>query len=112
MNLSDFETFADKFMEEQRAILKAKGADYAGNNDRLSNFKEVAKLLGTKPEHEWGTYALKHVFAILSWIRTGHVESEGLRGRFLDLANYAILGAALAEDVAYEAAISKPGNQQ
>lgn len=48
--------------------------------------------------HVWAVYFNKHVTAVLTFARTGKVESEAIRGRFLDIATYAILGAALADE--------------
>jgi hypothetical protein len=99
MNNMEFGKFTETFMEEQKQILKVKGADYSDvTTDRLSNFRAVGYLQCVAARMVWCVYMLKHVFAILTWVRTGKVHSEELRGRFLDLANYAILGAALATE--------------
>ena len=66
--------------------------------DRLANFRRCARLLGARPRQTWAIYFITHVDALMTWARTGAVESESLRGRFIDAACYAVLGAALAEE--------------
>lgn len=99
MDLDTFRAFADKFLSEQSSILESKGNDYADRGDRLINFKRIGERLGVGPMAVWATYFMKHVDAILTFVRDGEVASEPIRGRFLDVANYALLGAALAEEL-------------
>lgn len=87
-----------EFMEQQKDLLRLKGHDYAGEGDRLSNFKRVGEAIGQDALTAWAVYALKHVDAILTYVRERKVASEPIRGRLLDLANYCILGAALIKE--------------
>lgn len=99
MTNKDFEDMIYSFRAAQDNLLKTKGADYTQkSDDRLSNFKDVAKLLGLTPLQVWSIYWLKHVFAICTYVQTGKLESEGIMSRFLDAANYGLLGIALVEE--------------
>ena len=93
--------FFDEFTCEMRNIMVEKGSSYSGATnataDRLANFKRVAKQMGVTPIQCWLCYFLKHVDSVSTYARTGH-ESEGFRSRALDLANYALLGAALVHE--------------
>jgi hypothetical protein len=84
-------------------ILDTKGPDYSNSDDRLANFKRLGSLLGIPPIQVWAVYAMKHMDAIMTYAKSGKVESEEITGRFLDLANYAVLGAALVQESQYRA---------
>ncbi len=98
MNQADLTKLVQEFQAEQRKIILEKGTSYSGATDgqmdRLANFKRVAAQMGVAPLQCWLCYFLKHVDSVCTYVRTGH-ESEGLRSRALDLANYAMLGVAL-----------------
>jgi hypothetical protein len=102
MTTSEFSDFLNGFQKNMEDLLVSKGADYSNNNDRLSNFKEQAKLLGVPPRVIWAVYCHKHIDAMDRWVREGKISSEPIHSRFLDLANYAVLGAALAAELEYE----------
>lgn len=104
----EFEEFAKVFVVDMIDLLKVKGGDYSNEVDRLSNFKEQAKLLGVPARVIWAVYCHKHIDAVDRWVREGKLTSETIRSRFLDLANYALLGAALAEDLKDEGSVSRP----
>lgn len=80
-------------------VLRAKGADYARNDDRLDNFKVIADLLGCDPSEVCTVYFMKHVIAVLRYIREGTLESEPITERFVDLRNYVdLLWACVVEE--------------
>jgi hypothetical protein len=86
-------------------LLIRKGADYAGSEDRLANFKRNADQVGLTPLQVWGIYINKHWDAIMTFVRTGAVSSEDIQSRFQDAINYLILGSALvaeAEQMGHE----------
>ena len=101
MNTPELTEFADGFVASMHAILGVKGPSYSGATDptadRLGNFKRCAKAAGVTPMQAWLIYFQKHVDAVSTYVRTG-LQSEPIMGRFLDLANYALLGAALVEE--------------
>ena len=91
MDNNNFVTLVENARKRQNTILSLKGADYADNNDRLSNFKQVAALLGVDQTTVAGVYFLKHVIAICRAIRDKTLSSEPLEGRFDDAVNYLYL---------------------
>ena len=103
MTPNKLQEFTRGFQDEQRLLLDQKGLSYSGAaaqgdvGDRLANFKRVASAMGVKPLQAWLCYCLKHVDSISTFVRTGF-ESEGFRSRAVDVANYAILGAALVQE--------------
>lgn len=99
MTNKEFKRFVSGFRKAQDKLILSKGHDYTqGNPDRLHNFKEVARLTGLSPIQVWSVYWLKHVFAICTFINKGFLKSEGLDERFLDEANYNLLGKAILKD--------------
>ena len=99
MTNKEFKRLVSGFRKSQDKLILAKGHDYTqGNPDRLHNFKAVARLTGMTPLQVWSVYWLKHVFAICTYIKYGSVKSEGIDERFLDEANYNLLGKALLSD--------------
>jgi len=108
MTPNQLQEFTRGFQDEQRLLLDQKGLSYSGAaaqgdvGDRLANFKRVAAAMGVRPLQAWLCYFLKHVDSISTFVRTGF-ESEGFRSRAVDVANYAILGAALVQEAEGEA---------
>ncbi len=98
MSDDQFRDFLEQFQEDMNSLLRTKGTDYTVTSDRLDNFKRVAEAVGVTPMQIWAVYFTKHVIAACNFARTGKLESEPIRSRFLDIANYAVLGAALAEE--------------
>jgi len=96
----EFETLVTDFRSQQDQLIASKGHDYTiANEDRLYNFKAVAELLGITPLQVLGAYWLKHILAIITYINKGRLEAdEGIEGRFLDSANYGLLGLALIKE--------------
>lgn len=73
-----------------------KGGEYAGDHDRLDNFRRNGANLGLPMEVIWGVYAAKHWDAIGTYIRdltTGKTRErmEPISGRVDDLLVYLIL---------------------
>ncbi len=46
MTLESFENLRKEFLEHEAGILEWKRGEYAPNDDRLQNFREVAALTG------------------------------------------------------------------
>lgn len=105
MNLSERNAKIREYQAQQMKILEMKGADYSGGKsaeDGNANFKEVARRLNGAQIDEitvWAVYFLKHVISIETFVKTGRNESEGMEGRFDDLANYANIGRTIFEEM-------------
>lgn len=97
MNGKDFsEKIVKPTIEELKRLMLVKGGEYAGDGDRLANFKRNAERLALKPEQVWAVYFGKHLDAIFQHIhdlQTGKRRpvSEPLEGRIDDAINYLIL---------------------
>lgn len=77
-----------------------KGGEYAGDDDRLANFRRNAESVGVSMEVIWRVYAGKHWDSISQYIKDiqsgkDRPRSESMLGRFDDLIVYAILGKAI-----------------
>ena len=80
-------------------LTRSKGADYASDVDRLSNFKLNAERMGLTEYQIWGVYANKHWDAINAFIRNdGQLESEPIESRVHDIIVYSFLLLGLIED--------------
>jgi hypothetical protein len=103
MTNDEFNNMVTAFRIAQDELILKKGHDYTiASADRLFNFKFVGDLLGLKPEQVCAVYWLKHVIAILTYLKTGRIESEEpLDGRFLDEANYLLLLKACLNESEY-----------
>jgi hypothetical protein len=105
MNNKDFTKAINELEKTANSILKVKGDEYTlgkGEQDRHTNFKEVANLLGLQPKQVWAVYWMKHVFSILSWVKGGNFGSEPSINRFADERNYSYLGYGLYLEEALE----------
>jgi hypothetical protein len=79
---------------------KKKGGEYAGDHDRLENFRRNGARLNLPMEVIWAVYAAKHWDAITQYIadvRVGTTRSrmESLSGRCDDLIVYLLLFKAM-----------------
>lgn len=100
------ERYAKLVQETVRQIeelSRLKGGEYAGDVDRLSNFRRNASNLGLNLEDVWAVYAGKHWDAIQQYVkdqRTGKKRErlESISGRADDLIVYCILFKAILED--------------
>ena len=96
MTTEEFEELFDFLHGEEWALIISKGKDYTQHDkDCLANFKRTAKAIDVPVKKVWAVFAHKHWDAIMSYIKTGKVESEEINGRLMDLRNYLALGYAL-----------------
>jgi len=100
-----FTKFLEEHVEKIVEIDNTKGVEYSGNEDVLSDFKEVAAAVGVTPEQALLTYMTKHWRAINSYAQTGAVRSEPIQGRIHDLILYGLLFIAMVEEK------GEPGDQ-
>lgn len=97
MNRQDFGEYLQDLLMEATRILDSKGHDYAGDYNVLANFNRNAEILGLEPEQVWAVYFMKHIDAIMTYVKGGKLESEGIEGRIIDAINYLILFGAMVK---------------
>jgi len=95
LTLETFDFLRRQLDVAAKAVLDKKGADYAWKGDKLSNFREIATLLGVHPLLVWAIYFMKPVIPLLKLAVNGQTESEPVEERFVDARNYADLGYAI-----------------
>lgn len=93
----------DETVKKIQELSTLKGGEYAGDIDRLANFRRNGLALGLPMETVWAVYAGKHWDAIQQWIkdqREGKTRTrmESISGRVDDLIVYAILLKAMIEE--------------
>lgn len=98
-----YELLVEKTVEQIRQLSTNKGGEYAGDTDRLANFRRNAERLGLDPAQVWAVYAAKHWDAVMQYvedIQTGksRPRSESISGRLDDLIVYCILMKAIVEE--------------
>jgi hypothetical protein len=102
MNHLDFEALCDALLGDARKnIMAKKGREYAGNEDRLANFKRGAANCGVNPETVLYVYLSKHIDSLSTFIRdlerTKNLKSveekltEPIAERLKDAINYLLL---------------------
>jgi len=64
MTRTEFDELVQANIRATADLLIAKGAEYAGDGDRLANFKRNAEKQGTTPLQIWKQYYGKHVDAV------------------------------------------------
>lgn len=101
MTTKEFDSLLADTLQNTAKLLRDKGADYASDVDRLSNFKDQAAKLGLTPYQVWAVYANKHWDAVNAFVRNnGQVESEPIESRIYDIINYSFLLLGLVQDAA------------
>lgn len=98
MDRSRFNELRDELFKEIAEISDRKGNDYSGNEDVVKSFKSNSAQNGLTPVQVWSVLILKHWDAIMTYVRTGKLESEGIRGRVTDVILYLVLFLALIDD--------------
>ena len=95
-----FEKIIAETMEKIKTLSTLKGGEYAGDNDRLANFRRNGNNLGLTMEQVWAVYAGKHWDALMQYIKdlgTNIVRErmEPVSGRVDDLIVYLMLFKAM-----------------
>ena len=80
-----------------------KGGEYAGDNDRLANFRRNAERWGMTMEQCWGVYVSKHYDAIQQYVQDlasgkDRQRLEGLGSRVDDIIVYMLLFKAMLDE--------------
>lgn len=93
----------EEVFERCRELGRVKGEEYAGDVDRLANFRRNGAEAGVSMEVCWRIYAGKHWDAISTYIRdTGagvtRTRSEPIQGRIHDMIVYLLLLHAMVEE--------------
>lgn len=88
------------FFQECLDIIEKKGRDYSPDGTAFTEWDEAAADMGISWRQLIGVYARKHWSAFMSWVKKGRVESEPIRERMKDLANYMALTAVKLESEA------------
>jgi hypothetical protein len=95
-----FSTEVQTFLDNVAAEIQRKNADYAGDSPNpFAAFDEAASVLGLEREQVWAVFYMKHVQAIIRYVKSGGtLDSESVEDRLKDLAAYpAILTAMVKE---------------
>lgn len=116
----DYKMHVAKFTNEMVEVTQKKNHDYSvRDDDAMDNFKLVGEMLGISPRLVWSVLWMKHVTAVINHMaKDKTLKDETIHGRFIDLANYAMLGDALDKDLANADRRSKnterpvPGNPE
>ena len=98
MTTDELLNLVGEMVDKEEELLKSKGKDYSGDKDTLQNFKSLSLLMEITPLQVWGVYFLKHVLAIMQFIKDKRLCSEPIDGRITDARNYLALLQALIEE--------------
>lgn len=90
-------------IETIRSLSRLKGGEYAGDVDRLANFRRNGEALGLPMETIWGVYYNKHHDAVMQYIQdlqSGKTRERGepISGRLDDMIGYCILFKAMIDE--------------
>lgn len=102
-NFEEYNKIVDETWNKVHQLSHLKGGEYAGDKDRLANFRRNAEALGLSMETVWAVYAAKHWDAVMQYIkdiakRTTRVRSEPIEGRIDDLIVYLLLFKLIIRD--------------
>ncbi len=98
MNLAERNVKIRQFFDEGLQILEKKGADYNPNGVAFDEIKSEASALNLAPETYMCVLMSKHWGAIKRYSSTSKLESEPIRERLKDMANYCAMMAVMIED--------------
>ncbi len=108
MDTTNFENLREEFLSKESELLEYKRGEYAGEGDRLLNFKQISAMFPYcfTPADVCLTYLLKHVQGIALCVGNRDYKKwfwqkdnrEGLKQRIADARNYLLLLAACIEE--------------
>ncbi len=101
---ASYDALVQKTIDEILRLSSVKGGEYAGDEDRLANFRRNAEKNGVQMTTIWAVYLNKHLDAIQQWVQdlqTGKTRprAESISGRMDDAIVYLILGKAIVEEL-------------
>jgi hypothetical protein len=106
MTYQDFNNLVEEQFGICRAILEAKGKEYAPDTaDRLSAFKHAAHLLHRSPVQALAGQMSKHTISIFELAELNNKDKELWLEKITDSMNYLLLLKALIHDTSPEAQI-------
>lgn len=100
---ANYDALVEATVINLRRLGKLKGGEYAGDDDRLANFRRNGEALGLPMEAIWHTYTAKHWDAVTQYVRdmvAGKTRErlEPLSGRLDDIIVYCVLFKAMLEE--------------
>lgn len=100
---AEYDRLVEETIVKLKQLGKLKGGEYAGDDDRLANFRRNGDALGLPMEAIWHTYAAKHWDAVTQYIKDivqdkTRERMEPLAGRLDDIIVYCILFKAMLEE--------------
>lgn len=114
MRQEEFEVVVKETMDNIAKLLRVKGGEYAGSDDRLANFKRGQLRTGAHPMQVLWIYLSKHIDSVETFIKDTAANikrerSEPIDGRLDDIINYCLLMKALVKEVENEKVNPVPG---
>jgi len=103
MKHEDFDKLLEETITEMKHVLKVKGGEYAGDEDRFQNFKRNAQRLRLHQMTIWAVYFNKHIDAINQYVQDlqhgfERPHGEAIESRFVDAMNYLMLGLGMLKE--------------
>ena len=99
MKYADADKIMEQMFKEERQVSKLKGKEYTQGQDRLDNFKRIAKEMGLDPKVVLYVYMKKHWDSISSYIKNNRTFStEAIEGRIMDARVYLFLLRCIIEE--------------
>lgn len=103
MNQADFNVVVQDTIASIENLLRVKGGEYAGSEDRLANFKRGQLRTGAHPYQVLWIYLSKHIDSVETYIKDTAAgitreRSEPIDGRLDDIINYCLLMKALVKE--------------
>ena len=100
---STWDALLTQTIDQIKQLSTLKGGEYAGDEDRLANFRRNAIALGLPMETVWAVYAGKHWDAIQQFVKDQRVgkdreKIEPIAGRVDDLLVYLLLFKAMLDE--------------
>lgn len=100
---SAYAELVEQTVKKINELSELKGGEYAGDVDRLANFRRNGAKLGLPMEAIWHTYVNKHWDAVEQYIRDllegkTRPRLEPLSGRLDDIIVYCILFKAMLDE--------------
>ena len=93
---AEYDRIVETTIAEIRKLGTLKGGEYAGDKDRLANFRRNGKQMDLPMETVWAIYYNKHHDSVMQYIqdlRNGKNRErlEGIEGRVDDMLTYLML---------------------
>lgn len=88
----------DLILNECIKIIKTKGNDYSGDEDRLAEFRRSSKFNNISIKQVFGVHIFKHLTTLEKWIKNERLKGEPIEEKLKDIIVYCLMAYKIEKE--------------